>query len=418
MVVTKKTFLFPLVKTQLETQVRYVRLSMQADILCELSSPLGGFHFQNSPKPSRPVSRSIDVGSLELPTIAQTTHIRPPSQRVDNRNKNSSVISVNKYLQVTSHNRHSLTEEEEEDGIDRETEKVEDKELTCDGASGSSLSNEILAQHFSSEKMAPNSNNDAAAFQVPKPTTLTVQQQMLYMDSSQREKIISNKAHSLGLISRDWSHMRRTLNRNSQAASSENNEDYTGYRYTLFMRSSKRQNQDTSTQRRPRIDHATGQIHHDSPPERLSPQPIPQREHRQRLPPSRPKTRAEDVRKLERLKSIYEPSSKRSSSRKNDPSTTRQPSRCESRATSRAQTRAGFRRQSFKPRVPSRYVSSRPATRAADSNFQRTIRGRLNLSEEREGSTYWNELPIKPRHLNSKSRPVTGRSKPLQTRIE
>ena len=83
-------------------------------------------HLQNSSQNAvRTTSRGTDQRtSLELPRITQSTPI-PPAPRRHGQHSSNSVISVNKYLQITSHQQPSLPEEEEDgENEEKETDKM------------------------------------------------------------------------------------------------------------------------------------------------------------------------------------------------------------------------------------------------------------------------------------------------------
>ena len=327
---------------------------------------------QNPPKVHASVnSYDTKPASVELPKITQATHTRHPNTsnitRHPNtsnitRHPNTSNISITKYLQVTSHHQTDFTKQKET----ADTGPNSQHSLPYSSVSDSLLSGE-LSEHLQNDASGSSMQED-----LPQPINIQVflKDHLPPVDEVQKEKIISSKAHALGLLSRDWAktpHIRRMMG--TQFAHEFTNAPYTD-----------------ST---PRGATKTNEECTDMKPNQRNP-------HRQK-----PKTKGSS--KMERLRSIYEPA-ELSKRKKMGPRlgsrlpSTKNHSRCVSRAFSRPATRFSYR----DPMEDIKGIYSRPVTRFSRSqrpesraNKQVTItKEREKEIESLEEDSYWNELPI------------------------
>ena len=175
------------------------------------------------------------LGSLELPKITHASQIsnllqHPLQQNTSNDNKsNASTISIKKYLQVKSRNQDTLVEEkeEEEEEEDREEEDREEEDREENGGEMVSkaekkpslqsntpqlskpASEETTVQRVSREEDAKkrveskNSRGKGGQLFLTENPLLT-QEHSLALTRVQKEKLLANTAHALGVISRDW----------------------------------------------------------------------------------------------------------------------------------------------------------------------------------------------------------------------
>ena len=318
------------------------------------------FYPQNPPKIHASVnSYDTKPASVELPRITQTAHTRHP---------NISNISITKYLQVTSHHQTDSTKQKET----ADTGPSSQHSLPYSSVSDSSLSGEI-SEHLQNDASGSSMQED-----LPHPINIQVflKDHLPPVDEVQKEKIISSKAHALGLLSRDWAktpHIRRMMG--TQFAHEFTNAPYTDC---------------TPTGARKTNQVCTGS---DVKPSHKNP-------HRQT---SREKPKTKGSSKIERLRSIYEPA-ELSKRKKMGPRlssrllSTKNHSRCVSRAFSRPATRFSQR----DPMEDIKGVYSRPVTRFSRSqrpesraNKQVTVtKEREQEVESLEEDSYWNELPI------------------------
>ena len=334
------------------------------------------FFSQASPKTSRQTSNSSNAHNSEGRSAAvELPHITHARQR--QRHKSNSVISVAKYLQVSSHanpNPSSL-EREEVDG----------------NASGSnhSVADELLSSVFSSESISQLIDKSESSIQgtdeasfPPKSARVSLQEQLPLLDEGQKEKLIARKAQALGLISRDWvktPHIRRMIGNYIW----EDLQESETYRCSYSKQSSR----ETANLR-------SGHSESQSCEGALVTQ---QERQQQRVPSSSVKLKTLqhqpiDRTKLEKIRSIYEPSHERK--KRESPSrlhSTRNQSRAVSRAVSRPATRIITRGAEIQDR-------SQPATRA--SKRFRDVRGdklaaQLSTAVGKEADKedcYWNEV--------------------------
>ena len=316
------------------------------------------FYPQNPPKVHASVnSYDTKPASVELPKITQATHTRHP---------NTSNISITKYLQVTSHHQTDFTKQKET----ADTGPNSQHSLPYSSVSDSLLSGE-LSEHLQNDASGSSMQED-----LPQPINIQVflKDHLPPVDEVQKEKIISSKAHALGLLSRDWAktpHIRRMMG--TRFAHEFSNAPYTN-----------------ST---PRGTTKTNEECTDMKPNQRNPQ-------RQTL---REKHKTKGSSKIERLRSIYEPA-ELSKRKKMGPRlssrlpSTKNHSRCVSRAFSRPATRFSHR----DPMEDIKGIYSRPVTRFSRSqrpesraNKQVTItKEREKEIESLEEDSYWNELPI------------------------
>ena len=168
-----------------------------------LSNYITIFSVQATP---RPASRYKAATPLELPKIPEASQV---PQRRHQRNTSSSIISISKYLRVTSQG--ESVEGEEESG---HTLPHVPTTTSLSTASVTSCEKEIHS---------PTLDKDTLLSECPQPDKHTLlsdqpesqvifklektkmREELFSLDRTQKEKMITNKAHSLGLISRGWS---------------------------------------------------------------------------------------------------------------------------------------------------------------------------------------------------------------------
>lgn len=204
-----------------------------------------------------------------------------------------------------------------------------------------------------------------------------LKEQLPPVDEVQKEKLISSKAHALGLLSRDWAktpHIRRMMGTQQQDAHDFTNAPYT---YSRPRGATKMNQECKGSDVKPSKRNSCRQT-------------------------SQEKSRTKGSSKLERLRSIYEPAElpkrkigPRHSSRV---LSTRNYSRCVSRAFSRPVTRLSH--QDLMEDIKGIY--SGPVTRFSRSQcLESRANKQVTISKEREreiesleDDSYWNELPV------------------------
>ena len=234
---------------------------------------------------------------------------------------------------------------------------------------------------------------DEANF-LPKSARASLQDQLPLLDEAQKEKLIARKAQALGLISRDWvktPHIKRMIGNYlwEDLQESENRCSY-----------SRQTSRETVNLRR-------GYVKSQS---RESTLVVQQRRGQKRETPSssiKPKTlrhQSIDTVKLEKLKSIYEPSGSHERKKRESPSRGHlmRNHRCESRAVSRPATRVttrGTEKQDCWARELEEGARSRPATRASKKSHDvggvRLVAQLPNAVVKEvtdEDDCYWNEI--------------------------
>ncbi len=413
---------------------------------------------------------------MELPKInAQSGHtgpLRVPPQR--SKQSSNSVISVNKYLQVvTSQQQQNLPEENEDSEEKRDMEEEEEAQDCLPRVQSSGMSyltdtppaeKTVSTTHPESENTAEQPTHDkstqgkghlngirdaADKFNTPNTAAmkLAVQEQLMMLDNMQKERLISNKAHALGLTSRDWAKSakaKRMLDNDKAKphhGSSENNSGSTqhqlnekertdNYRHAVKSRPTTRMATAGATTNQTRASSRTDQTSHSRTTQgHIQEQATTGREkyrelelkkkssgdyvpHRQKPSESRRRREEEDDRKLEKLRSIYD-----SSSRKNKATPAKQPSR----GPSRLHSRCGNRRMMSRPvtRLASweqttktsgenkpKVSPSRPVTQAGQSRSKgrddgqasptrTSVKEMLDLERRLDESCCWNEIPVK-----------------------
>ena len=287
---------------------------------------------------------------------------------------------MNKYLQVKSNNHETLVEEEEERSDENtqeeqpqlssnKTDTFKEKTLSTTNDGHCEHKTEELKEVFEQPKFKPAS---------------AMQDSVLSLNKIQKEKLISNTAHALGVISHDWAKtpgvQRKIKTHDNTAGELEENKqnhhisNSCASTHQSKSRVGSRMDNNSSTYTRK---------------DKASTQPNYTSKRKDRIDAVASKTVCRkkfiDNKKLEKLRSIYDanhPSKKKA--------TSRQPSRCESRLPSRPQTRVHVHshlrvQDNIKIR---RYIQSRPVTRMS-TNRKSHDRELENLDE----STYWNELP-------------------------
>ena len=429
---------------------------------------------------SRPATRSGGQGAaanVELPKIAaQSGHTGPlivPPQR-NKQSSSNSVISVNKYLQVvTSQQQQNLPEENEDSEEKREEEEATASQDCLPRVQSSGLSyltdtppaeKTVGTTHSESGNTVEQPTHDKstqgkrhlngirdAADEFNTPNTaamkLAVQEQLMMLDNMQKERLISNKAHALGLTSRDWvksakakrmlgndrTKPRHGINENDSEESTQrqsSEKERTDYQYAVKSRPGTRMataqgttNQMRASSRMDQTNHSRtiqGQTQEQATGRREKYRELEQRKrlsrenkpHHQKPSESRRRREEEDERKLEKLRSIYD-----SSSRKNK--STLGPSR----GPSRLHSRCGNRRMMSRPVTrlaswekttkssgtnQSKVSPSRPVTQAGQrrskgsgdepgqaSPIRASVKEMLDLERRLDESCCWNEIPVK-----------------------
>ena len=414
---------------------------------------------------SRPATRSAGQGAnLELPKIEQGGHTDPvivPPQR--SKQSSNSVISVNKYLQVvTSQQQQSLPEGNEDSEEKREEGDATSSQDCLPRVQSSGLSyltdtppteKVTIANHGSENiteqpshdktmqgKRYLNGIRDANEFNTPNTAAmkLAVQEQLMMLDNLQKERMISNKAHALGLTSRDWAKSAKakrmlgsdTMKPQQKITESDgsiehqtNEKDKTDYRHAVKSRPATRMatvavtNQTRASSRMDQTNHKYAQGYTEQAAGREMYRELEQKKrssgdyvHHQKPNESR-RRREEDKRKLEKLRSIYD-----SSLRKNKVTPSQQ-----SRSPSRLHSRCGNRRMMSRPvtRLSSweersnrtnqpKASPSRPVTQAgqrrskggeegqpSSGHSKPSVKEMLDLERRLDESCCWNEIPVK-----------------------
>ena len=206
-------------------------------------------------------------------------------------------------------------------------------------------------------------------------STKIAQDQLYTLDSAQKEKRISQKAQALGLISRGWA---KAPNAKTLFGSRIPNSDG-GHRYTR---------QGT----KPAADDAK---------DNAGPITAAMEDKKTESLPSKPvaKQRQVDTQKLEKLKSIYDSTSRSHSEKSHN-------AKCERKSMSRPITRLSNRAELQDLKYKRSQSYSRPITRLEKSDV-RVTKAKLKETELQclEESSYWNELPQPKIQLPLKSRP-------------
>ena len=383
--------------------------------------------------------------AVGLPQIAQTTHIPTAAVARKSRGSSDSVISVNKYLQVRSPHQASLPEENEEEG-EKEMEETEIKpdsfpyHQTSRTTTLSSTSGEIV-QLLPESREPSNSFHNAVEFNTPNSASMklaAMQEQLMTLDSSQKEKLLSNKAHTLGLTSRSWAKTAKakrilgnhTTERAHGEVTTPQHQSYikqeeTSYRQSLNSRPHTRmagavRNETRTTMK----DHSTNSTTRRRQ-EQSEPAPGVERDreggsrrahgdHTQKASAKQSessKRREEDRKKLEQLRGIYD-SSRNNRNHVYSRCPTRQASRCaKTRPATRAST-SGWEEGTKKCQPKAN--RSRPVTQLGRSRGRAFIKDVTDLQLEQQRldeSCCWNEIPQKT-NFRSETRPVQS-SKPL-----
>lgn len=330
-------------------------------------------------------------GTVELPNISRTSQLSRLLQQIYQRNgppKSTSVISVQKYLRVKSRNHETLTEEEEDLDEEDATEVQASKERTSTREESKSLDQNLSKQKHKEQREGNIEFEDKSA----KFGGAAQQEQLLTMSRGQKEKLISNTAHALGVVSRDWGKvpgLRRVVSSRDEQSS--------------MSRSPTRQSK-SRAEHRNQIESRMGYRSQITAPLHSGKGNV-----KSELDSSNSKSKVAskempmDERKIDKLKSIYD-TSHRTKSKSVQPS--RQPSRCASRHASRPATRMQVykthqqlhqHQQQQQVKGKQQYSQSRPVTRATNYHHH-PVQGRDGNVESLEESMYWNEL-----HTNNKA---------------
>ena len=321
--------------------------------------------------------QTIRHSPLELPRI-------PEASSVPHKDKTSSTISINKYLRVSSAG-------DEGSESSHTLPHVPTPHTLLSSASSQTEVTESTPAERPSDHTHLKSDKPPPLIQTDKPLVHT-------LDKAQRERLISQTAHSLGLSSREWAapptnkQMNKYLNYVSRPATRQAENDRPSTRQTKQGRPLPRQaekgrpstrqvrrteQRGTSGRQHERVGSPTKQTHPSTRQHDKVTAPISQRESVTTPTRERSSTRQEKRRsregslkphpqstlrhreKLNRLESIYK------SQRSNSPTHTRTHTR------------------------PPTHTHTRPPTR---SHTRTKMRDTLKL-EALDGSSYWNELP-------------------------
>lgn len=309
------------------------------------------------------------------------------------------MISIKKYLQVKSKNQDTLEEEDDEsvtnnpEDKSKEISAVDEMESNTDKHSSNHRpSNGIVTKKSTVNDKADNVDKmrgKDVEFEHPNATAMynpLTQDNLLSLTNGEKQKLISNTAHALGVVSHDWARIPRKY-RMARTQSSNHSEELGRERqaYTSPSRQSK-----------PRSDSEMGYRN-----QITTPAPSSKGNFKTGTDISRAKTvhndRPKDVQKIEKLKSIYDAGHHHSRSKPaKSVHTSRQVSRCGSRHTSRPATRMQIQRTQHMHQQQAQVKGmqssqSRPVTRTCYYN-SRSSNNDGNL-ESLDESTYWNELP-------------------------
>lgn len=277
---------------------------------------------------------------------------------------------------MKSKNHETLTEEEDDDIEDEDdhgtnTNKVRARERTVTLEDKVTEHSRYSKRTWSkindvhlSKQVAAKLEEKEIEFEHKNPTqSASDQDHLLTLTKGQKEKLISDTAHALGVVSHDWAKvpgLRRMddTSKQDRQVSTRQSKSRTDYRNQITTPShTSKGNVKTNT---------------DSSKSKTA-----------------SKERPTDAKKIEKLKSIYDANS-RGKAKSVQPS--RQPSRCTSRHASRPATRMQIHRTYHQQQTKGKqYSQSRPATRMTyHPNRALSNDGNLGSLDE---STYWNELP-------------------------
>ena len=400
---------------------------------------------------SRPATGSVgQSAALELPKIAQSGHIPvviPPHAQRNKQQNSNSVISVNKYLQVVTSQQQQNLQEGHEDSEEKRDETSSQDCLPRVQSSGMSYLddtpsdiNVACAAHESGEQQKDktiqgrhlNGCRDAVEFNTPNSATMkqAVQEQLMMLDSLQKEKLISNKAHALGLTSRDWAKTakaKRMLGNgttkqhvNGNMESHSNEKEKTDYRHAFKSRPATRMTTAAATNQTrasSRMEQSTNHHHVHGYTEQAA-RIAEKLEQKKRLsgdyvhnqkPRGNRRGREVDDKKLEKLRSIYDSSSRKSKATPSQQSSTRQHSRCGNRRMmSRPVTRLSSWEQTTKRTNQPKISQSRPVTQVGQrrskggeegqlqpSPGRASVKEMMDLERHLDESCCWNEIPTK-----------------------
>ena len=276
-----------------------------------------------------------------------------------------------------------------------------------------------------------NGCHDAVEFKMYVHTSDTMklaamQEQLMTLDSLQKEKLLSNKAHSLGLSSRSWAktakakkmfgsnttHRRDGSGDTTLHCELNPEQRQTNYRCSLNSRphTSMAENQtrimpgyrsDQSTvettshhhkQTAPAMD-----VERDRENSRMITRGDPTHHQKGPAKPNRNRRRKEDWKKLEQLSGVYDLSRNNRNAISRCP--TRRGSRCTNARLSRPATRATTSRQDNETKRDQNKVRhSHPVTQQRRSRGREFVRGVMDLQLEQQHldeSCCWNEIPRK-----------------------
>ena len=347
-------------------------------------------------------------GSVELPKITHSSQIAQLLQQIhrgrNNKQKSTSVISVQKYLQVRSGNQDTLTEEEGDEDEDQTDNRLLENGAHAEREGTKSHERKLkvfdsVGTRLTKDEHLPGHDDDRSKerdIEFQNKIRALNQEQLLTLTKGQREKIISNTAHALGVVSHDWNKvpgLRKAYDRTTdESESGKHSHD----RHVSSSSSPSRQTK-TRTEHRNQTESRMGYRNQITTP----------------LPPNKGsvKTEAADSTKaksadkdkqIEKLKSIYDSTHQQPKTKSKSVHSSRQPSRCASRYASRPATRMQVyktyqqQQQQQEEGKSKRYSQTRPSTRMTHHhhNPNRTPSRDTNL-ESLEESTYWNE--IRPR---------------------
>ena len=359
-------------------------------VYCSLSStPTQSQHEPETD--SRAVSASQDrpqttATSVELPRILA-------KMRAQN-NKTLSTTSVTKYLTISSRPQFILPP-----GLGEEESAVDISSHDSIGEPIPSISSETLVEDAVTPVMNnPQTMTSPGMWNIADTYTRGVSRGLkpAMFDEVWRDRVLTQKAHALGLLSRDWAQAPRLKKVIGEGT--------TSYRHSLSTASGKEQ-----------------------PPGKVEKKDNAVSSSRPRTSRENSTSRTKDSEKLEKLRSIYKPAgatqSKRSTSRQQQPMAKH---KCESKLSRRPSTTSdGIDRDQREKERKSRH-HSRPSTKLGKKLPHSGGAPRPVFSWEE--SQYWNEVPIRDHqqsqfqagnglHLRVDSRTITRGedSRPLRS---
>lgn len=350
---------------------------------------------------------------MELPKITHSSQISQLLRQVYQRNnkcKSTSVISIQKYLKVKSRNQETLAEEVEDEENTRDHETLTHEIQAIKEKANMSPERQTIKERTSHDRQAVKETNhmpsprqgsstddgihtkrtrndgyllkqDAARlreqdveFEHRNETESALDQDhLLTLTRGQKERLISNTARTLGVVSHNWGKQRMTT---AHSRTAEDQGDSKQDQQVSTSGSSTRQSKSRAEYRN-QSESRMGYRNQITTP----------------APSNKGNVKTDaDTNKIEKLKSIYDSSRHHSRSKSKSVHTSQHPSRCASRHTSRPATRMQVYRTHHQQQVKEKqYSKSRPVTRMSCHPNHTNI-ALSNLESLEESGTYWSEL--------------------------